>query len=295
MRQEIDRFLEYLAQERNASRHTVLNYALDLREFEAQMAGKALRVIDRHHLRQYLAALAAKGFSKRTLARKIASARSFFRYLERSGGVERNPVEEVRSPKLDRTLPATLSEAEVERILEFKAESLSDARDRAILEALYSTGCRVSELVGMTIGSLDAFGGAVRVWGKGRKERLCPMGEKALDAIEDYLNRRKSRFGSPKPNDAMFLNHSRHAAGSRLTDRSVRRILNRRLAKISMDIKVSPHDLRHSFATHLLNRGADLRSVQELLGHANLSTTAIYTHVSTQRLKEVYHRAHPRA
>ncbi len=169
------------------------------------------------------------------------------------------------------------------------------ARDRALLETLFSTGCRVSELVALDERDVDPIGAVIRVLGKGRKERLCPMGSRALTAVRDYVEARSREKGLISARGPLFLNHSRHARGSRLTARSVRRILTLRVEEMSLRARISPHALRHSFATHLLNRGADLRSVQELLGHASISTTAIYTHVSTERLKQVYEKTHPRA
>ena len=186
-----------------------------------------------------------------------------------------------------------LDENDMERLLESPDRDTAGRRDKAILETLYSTGMRVSELVRLDIEGVDFIGGVCRVLGKGSKERLCPIGDKALRSIRDYLGFRKEPKG--RPQRAVFLNHSPNGSGSRLTDRSVRRIVQKYIARTCQRAHISPHTLRHSFATHLLNKGADLRSVQELLGHENLSTTQIYTHVSTQRLKEAYDKAHPRA
>lgn len=207
----------------------------------------------------------------------------------------KNPMSAIRSPKLEKKLPSFLSEKEIDRLLSFETKDLSGHRDRALLETLYSTGCRVSELVALDERDVDTIGAMIRVLGKGRKERLCPMGSRALSAVREYLEARSRDPRLAGRRGPLFLNHSPHARGSRLTARSVRRILTQRVEEMSVRARISPHALRHSFATHLLNRGADLRSVQELLGHSSISTTAIYTHVSSERLKQVYEKAHPRA
>ncbi len=270
------------------------SYAHDLKEFYSFFGKDAVEGIDILSLRKYLANLKSANLSKRTVARRMASLRTFFRFLTREGYVKKNPISALRSPKIEKRLPMVLDEDEITRLLESPEEKdLNGLRDQAILETLYSTGMRVSELVGMSLESVDFIGGVCRVLGKGNKERLCPIGDKALRALRRYLEKRN---GSNNKNDcALFLNLSPNKAGSRLTDRSVRRILDRYIQMTCRKEGISPHTLRHSFATHLLNRGADLRAVQELLGHQNLSTTQIYTHVSTQRLKEAYDKAHPRA
>ena len=287
-------FLQYLVNERNYSENTRLNYEIDLRGFFEFLGKTKLQEVSRIELRRYLALLQSKLLSKRTISRRVACLRSFFKYLLKEGHVKKNPMVSLRSPKLEKKLPNLLSENEVDRLLSFATKDLNDFRDQAILEALYSTGCRVSELVNLNVSDVDVIGGVARVLGKGRKERLCPIGERALRAIRSYVDERK-KDRRLKDQKSLFLNHSRHARGSRLTGRSVRRILDRRMLEMSLNDHISPHALRHSFATHLLNRGADLRAVQELLGHSNISTTAIYTHVSSERLKRVYAKAHPRA
>lgn len=290
-------FLTHLDRDKNYSAHTRLNYRIDLRDFFEYLRqdGTAPESADRLKMRSFLAHAAAKGYAKRTLARKLAALRSFYRYFVREGRMAKDPMSSIRSPKLEKKLPSFLSETDVERLLSFPAEDLPGLRDRALLETLYSTGCRVSELVALDERDVDTVGAVIRVLGKGRKERLCPMGSRALAAVRGYLEGRSRRPDLPGGRGPLFLNHSRHAAGSRLTARSVRRILNRRVEEMSLRARISPHALRHSFATHLLNRGADLRAVQELLGHSSISTTAIYTHVSAERLKQVYAKAHPRA
>src|SRR3989338_3825475 len=222
----------------------------------------------------------------RSLARKLSCLRSFFRFLQREGLVKKNPTTLLMTPKLDKKLPQFLTEDEMTKFIEsppLKKEA--GKRDRAILETLYSTGMRVSELVGLNMDNVDFISNIVKVAGKGKKERLLPIGDKALKSLQDYLKIRKHQ------SSAIFLNKS----GTRLTSRSICNITEKYIRQTGLREKISPHVLRHSFATHLLNRGADLRSVQELLGHVNLSTTQIYTHVTMDRLKEVYDKSHPRA
>jgi len=288
-----DKFLTYIKVEKNYSPHTLTGYTHDLKDFYGFLGEQRLEQADKHFLRKYLAALKEKALSKRTVARRVACLRSFFRFLKREGLVDANPMALMQNLKLEKKLPLVLDETEVGLLLEAPEDDLTGRRDKALLETLYSTGMRVSELVKLDLGRVDFIGGVCRVMGKGGKERLCPIGDKALRSIRGYLELRdKARQLST---GAVFLNHSPNDRGSRLTDRSVRRILEKYIALTCRKQNISPHTLRHSFATHLLNRGADLRSVQELLGHENLSTTQIYTHVSTQRLKEAYDKAHPRA
>jgi len=290
MQRYIDKFINYLKVERNASDHTIINYTIDLGVFKTFLGDRQIETIDHLALRRFLAELRAKNYAKRTIARKLASLRSLFRFLFREGYIKKNPITAISTPKLDRKLPVFLDVVKIERLLQSPSESdEAGVRDRALLETLYSTGIRVSELVGLDIDDVDIISGVVKVLGKGSKERVVPIGEPALNAIRKYLD---TRAGSRvKDKDAVFLNNH----GRRLTDRSVRRVIDKHIRACSMTEKISPHSLRHSFATHLLDRGADLRSVQELLGHANLSTTQIYTHVTMERLKSVYDKAHPRA
>ena len=286
----VARFLNYLKVERNASEHTLRNYAKDLSLLEEALGEIPLEKAELLSLRQFSADQRTKGLSKGTIARRVATIRSFFRFLHREGFVAANPALGLVRPKQDRKLPAFLSQEETARLVEApKGDGFAPARDRAILETLYSTGLRVSELVGLKVRDVDLIGGTLRAFGKGRKERIVPVGSFSVQAIRRYIATLKPEQSDPdKP---LFQNRLR----GRLTDRSVRRILNRYLARASVATKVSPHALRHSFATHLLDRGADLRSVQELLGHSSLTTTQIYTHVTTERLKKVYESAHPRA
>ncbi len=289
MMRSIDRFLDYLNVEKNASEHTVKNYANDLQAFCRFTGDVAPEKVTYLVIRRYLAEMRAKNYAKRTVARKLASLRSFFTFLHREGFIKSNPAVAVATPKLDRTLPVFLDEDEMKLLIEAPTEKdFEGMRDRAILETLYSTGVRVSELTGMNMNDVDFIGGVITVRGKGKKERMTPIGDRALRTLRIYLGARQEN--GPGSRQAVFLNKN----GTRLTGRSVRRIIAKYIRRISVRNGVSPHTLRHSFATHLLNRGADLRSVQELLGHMNLSTTQMYTHVTTQRLKEVYDKSHPR-
>ena len=286
MQRYIEKFVSYLDIEKNYSPNTILSYREDLKEFAVFLKEEPLEKVNYLALRRFLAFLRTKNPKPRTLARKISCLRSFFRFLCREGYLKNNPTTLLSTPKLDKHLPNFLTEDDVVKLVESPPEDkLSGLRDRAILETLYSTGMRISELVGLDIDDMDFIASVVKVLGKGRKERLIPIGERALSAIQEYLNKRESE------NKALFLNKN----GSRLTGRGIRGCLSKYIKLTSIKTHVSPHTLRHSFATHLLNRGADLRSVQELLGHVNLSTTQIYTHLTTERLKTVYDKAHPRA
>ncbi|MFA5088715.1 MAG: tyrosine recombinase XerC [Candidatus Omnitrophota bacterium] len=286
MNRYIDKFLSYLEIEKNYSPHTILNYKIDLEGFTASASDTPVEKIDYFHLRKYLSQLKLKHFRPRTLARKVSTLRSFFRFLQREGYIKDNPATLLVTPKIDKSLPHFLTENEMVKLLETPgSQTVSDLRDRAIMETLYSSGLRVSELVGLNVEDIDFISNIVKVRGKGKKERIVPIGDMALRYIREYSQLRK------KQTNTLFLNKN----GTRISDRSIRKIINKHIAKMSSQLKVSPHSLRHSFATHLLNRGADLRAVQELLGHANLSTTQIYTHVTTERLKNVYAKAHPRA
>ncbi len=287
------KFFNYLEGEKNYSPHTLKSYTHDLTQFTRFLGGKPLAEVTKESLRSFLAEMSSTGLSKRTMGRRMAALRTFFRFLVREGYLEKNPIAAVKNPKLEKKLPMVMEEIEVAQLLEAPEDDLAGRRDKAMLETLYSTGMRVSELVRLDMDKIDFISGVCRVTGKGAKERLCPIGDRALRSIRSYLELRRSE-GSGNSR-AVFLNHSRNEEGSRLTDRSVRRTVDRYIEKTSRRAGISPHTLRHSFATHLLNRGADLKSVQELLGHENLSTTQIYTHVSSQRLKEAYEKAHPRA
>ena len=299
MRTAVARFLKYLVAERNASPHTVKCYGEDLealadylseaRNGNPPSAGE-ITVFD---LRGYVSALHDSGYAKSSIARHIATLRSFFRFGQREGWAETNPAKPLRTPRQGRSLPHFLSAEELGRL--FDAPPPNEPlglRDRGILETMYSAGLRVSEVVGLDDADLDFQGCLLRVRGKGRRERLAPVGSYALDALRRWLRVRKLhprvQAGAAAP---VFVNRF----GRRLTTRSVARMLEKYLKITGLDSRTTPHSLRHSFATHLLDRGADIRSVQELLGHKSLVTTQIYTHVSNAALREVYQRAHPRA
>lgn len=288
MERYIEKFIRYLEIEKNYSGHTILNYRLDLKGFAKFLGETALEKINYLTLRKYLATLKEKNLGTRTINRRLSALRSFFKFLTREGLLKINPILSLSSPKQEKHLPEFLTEEEVTKLIESafaKSEKESFLRDRAILETFYSTGMRISELVGLDIEEIDFIGGIVKVKGKGKKERMVPIGDTAIAAIRKYLEKRK------RQNEALFLNKS----GKRITARGVQDIIEKYINLAGIKQGVSAHTLRHSFATHLLNRGADLRTVQELLGHANLSTTQIYTHLTTEKLKSVYDKAHPRA
>jgi integrase/recombinase XerC len=315
----IGRFLDYLDCERNFSAHTIRCYASDLTQFCRYLAGaamgepsgqplaadglppaeqlqpgtvrRALLAAQPLDIRGFLAMMRNSNYSKATIARKLATLRSLYKFLIRSGVVEASPVSVVRTPRQDRRLPKCLDVEQIEALLAAPdTGTLLGARDRAILETIYSAGLRISELVGLNVEDLDEFSEALRIRGKGKKERLVPLGSKALDAIGVYLRMRQVSPGRG-PGGALFVNKF----GRRISGRSIRRKLDKYLLAAGIDVHISPHVLRHSFATHMLNAGADLRSVQEMLGHESLSTTQIYTHLTTRGLKKVYDRAHPLA
>ena len=300
--QLLARFLKYLEHGRNASVHTLRAYRGDLGGFlrflterarEGDERGKDFGDVDILKVRGYLSWLREQDLSRRTIARKLAALRSFFKYLCRHGVMTSNPAVGIRSPRPERTLPKFLDESEVVRLLSAPdISSIWGLRDRAILEMLYSTGMRVGEMVALDSRQVDFISEVIVVRGKGKKERLVPVGQIALAVLEQYLKVRKTARASLGRSDkALFVNRF----GTRMSARSVERMLNKYLKQTGLSQKVTPHTLRHSFATHLLNRGADLRSVQELLGHSSLTTTQIYTHVSTRRMKETYDMTHPRA
>ncbi|MBI3333737.1 MAG: tyrosine recombinase XerC [Candidatus Omnitrophica bacterium] len=285
----VEKFLTYLRVERDASPHTLRSYARDLAGLRAALGDRPWEQVDLLSLRQFVAGERARGLGKASVARRVATIRSLFRFLCREGYLSANPAQGLSRPKQERRLPNFLSVEETARLVEAPSgDQVSSLRDRAILETLYSAGLRVSELVSLRIRDLDLIGGTLRVMGKGRKERMVPVGSFCVQAIRRYL-----KALGPEIDDESPLFRNRMKGG--LTDRSVRRILAGYLNRVSLAKKISPHALRHSFATHLLDRGADLRSVQELLGHSSLTTTQIYTHVTTERLKRVYESAHPRA
>lgn len=299
MKSAVSRFLTYLRVERNASDLTIKSYREDLEalvEYLGDLHGgqvPAPDAVSTVELRGYVAALHEAGYAMTTIARRLASLRSFFRFGQREGWTKSNPAKPLRNPRKARSLPHFLSSDEILRLLQAPpAGDPLGLRDRAILETLYSAGLRVSELAGLNDGDMDLHGGALRVRGKGRRERVAPVGSYAISALNTWLGARKlSPREKAGPQAPVFVNKF----GRRLTTRSVGRLLEKHLKTSGLDRRTTPHTLRHSFATHLLDAGADIRSVQELLGHKSLVTTQIYTHVSTAGLRAVYERAHPRA
>lgn len=320
-------FLDYLIDERAFSAYTGRCYGVDLRQYlvwiteeqnlaldipaetdawqrfssgEKEIAGHVgpetisehIISADTEYLRSFLSYLAESSYSPATMARKIATLRSFYKWLERNNCIDSNPMALIRTPRQKKRLPKAIDVEQVEKLLSAPNDkTLLGARDRAILETLYSTGIRVSELVGINFGDIDETGQAIVIRGKGRKERIVPLGTHAMTAISHYLGIMQTNNVPNESADPLFIN--KHT--TRLSTRSVRRKVSKYLEQVGLDPAISPHTLRHSFATHLLDNGADLRSVQELLGHQSLSTTQIYTHLTTKRMRESYDQAHPRA
>ncbi len=288
MLKQVADFLKHLRSEKNVSPHTERSYRSDLEQFAAFLGDQDPAAITHQDLRRYLAHLISRRTSKASLARKLSSLRSFFKFLYRRGFVTNDPARLVATPKQERRLPAVLTVDDTLRLLEAPAADAPDPlRDRAVLETLYSTGIRAGELVGIDRQDIDRNERLLRVRGKGRKERIVPVGQTALDAIDRYCAEKKPSVAE----QAVFTGPS----GKRLTARSVQRILEKYRKILGLSQKASPHALRHSYATHLLESGADLRAIQELLGHASLSTTQKYTHLNLDSLMETYDRAHPRA
>ena len=291
-------FIAKLEHEKGFSEHTLRAYHKDLLQFDIFLKAEkrsSLESVNHLLLRRFLAVLRSKNYSKTTIARKLASIRSFFKFLIREGELVANPFEMLRTPKQDKKLPHFLSITEVDILLKTPDSStVMGLRDMAVMETLYSTGIRVSELVGLDEGSIDFIAGMIKVQGKGKKERLVPIGSPAIKAINEYIDSKsmskKKEEKSVSRSEPLFLNKY----GGRLTARSVARSLDKYLKVSGINLLTSPHTFRHSFATHLLDKGADLRSVQEMLGHSSLSTTQVYTHITTERLKNVYDKAHPR-
>lgn len=314
----VGHFLRYLGGERNASPHTTGSYLLDLRQFAVISWGPEVKppfawaAVDKFAARKFVVQLQKQSASPATIGRKLSSLRSFFKFLVREEYAGSNPFAGLSPPKRKKSLPHVLTVEEVNRLLRSPAQYGTDAmksetdrrkrawheyvvlRDTAILEVLYSTGMRIGELANIEEPNIDLLAGVIKVRGKGNKERFCPLGRPAARALSAALEKRRETIlltGSRKNNLPLFISHR----GGKLTPRSIERLMKRYLIKAGLNPAVSPHALRHSFATHLLDAGADLRSVQELLGHASLSTTQIYTHVSVEHLKKVYDEAHPRA
>jgi integrase/recombinase XerC len=327
----IDQFINYLRAERHFSTHTARCYAADLEQFCVFLAdpdaepppgpapnavkgsngypnrklspplsphlieerNRRLLAVDTDLVRLFMSKLRDRNYCKSTVARKLATLRSFYKFVVRREYTGSNPVTPIRTPKQEKRLPKFLDVEQIEKLFSnCDTTTLLGARDRAILEMLYSTGIRVSELVALNIADIDLGSSVIRVRGKGKKERVIPIGPGAVKAVIHYLDLRRSSLQTAKHDpDALFIN--KH--GQRLSTRSVRRKLDKYLLEAGLDLSVSPHTLRHSFATHMLQRGADLRSVQEMLGHQSLSTTQIYTHMTSENVKHAYEKAHPRA
>ncbi len=317
-------FLSYLKYEKHFSEHTAKCYGADLEQFCQHLSGtqapeqqsgqsfgseggtatavqtqpqtsleQKLLAADVNTIRGFMARLNEENYSKSTTARKLATLRSFYKFLVKRNYISANPVATVRTPKQEKKLPKCLEFEQIKRLLETPPlDSWLGARDRAMLEVLYSTGMRVSEIVALNMEDVDFLGEVIHIRGKGKKERIAPIGSSALQAIQHYLEFRNRRMTNDPDFDTKVLFANKH--GKRLSTRSVRRKMDKYLRQAGLDPSISPHTLRHSFATHMLNNGADLRSVQELLGHQSLSTTQVYTHLGTSRMKEVYDQAHPR-
>ena len=312
----VRQFLDYLKLERHFSDYTIKSYGADLVQFGQFLSGQIGRMhqsnpqsadtslsgeqLDQKQVsceplsvREFLAYLYGQNYTKSTTARKLATLRSFYKFLMRRGLVSVNPLSTIRTPKQEKRLPKCLDLEQIQKLLDTPGDGdILAARDKAMLEVLYSSGIRVSELVELDLADLDLQEGVLRVKGKGRKDRLTPIGSQAIKALQRYFEMRTAENQGQAPTAGrVFLN--KH--GGAISTRSVRRKLDKYLVQAGLDPGISPHTLRHSFATHLLNNGADLRSVQELLGHQSISTTQVYTHLTTSRMKEVYDQAHPRA
>ena len=310
---QLERFLKYLSLEKQASTHTIESYRLDIQQFIAMLANgdenfDAWEKFDRDDARSYLQELHKLSLTKSSIARKLASMRSFYKFMLLEGVVKSNPFMRLPAMGRERKLPQVMSLGAIERLIDAvepywrdqlarglaKNEEIAAfvlARDKALIEVIYSGGLRISEAVGLNFKDVDILGGSVLVHGKGKKERLCALGRPARTALRSYLQQRRLRSPAETPTSPVFINRN----CGRLTPRSFQRNLKAYLEVAGLPPDLTPHKLRHSFATHLLDAGADLRSVQEMLGHADLGTTQIYTHVSSERMKEAYRKAHPRA
>lgn len=299
----IEKYLRYLQVERNASPHTITSYKNDLSSFMEFCAAHTetapedvdVQLITRLTIRLWLGELSEQGLAKSSIARKVAALRSFFKYCFKRGHIHKNPAHLLVVPKKDRTLPKTVTPGELTEMLDkVETETIRGLQDRAILEVFYGTGIRVSELVGLNITDVDLRSGQITVTGKGNKQRIIPLGKTCVDILSEFLQKRTGLYGDRTDSDArraLFL----AANGQRNYVRAVRYMVEKYLRKYSEVTQKSPHVIRHSFATHMLNNGADIRIIKEFLGHANLAATQVYTHTSVERLKNVYEQAHPRA
>jgi integrase/recombinase XerD len=297
MEDQLQDFIHFLIVEKGLAKNTIVSYERDLKSYIKYFSNveqlKSFNEVERIHIIHFLGHLKEQGKSSRTLARHVASIRAFHQFLLRERVSDHDPSVHIETPKLERTLPKVLNLEEVETLLD--SPNLKDhygIRDKAMLELLYATGIRVSELIGLQTGDVHLTMGFVRCIGKGNKERIIPIGKTALSALENYVNNGRSHFISKKNHDnALFLNHH----GKQLTRQGFWKILKKLAQGAGIEKELTPHTLRHSFATHLLENGADIRAVQEMLGHSDISTTQIYTHVTKTRLKDVYSKFHPRA
>jgi len=289
MQKLIESYINYLKFEKNYAENTILNYKIDLLQFFEFCTEKSqVKLLTAVNIREFVIELTLKKYGKASIERKLATLKSFFGYLKKEELVDINPADNVTFPKKEHKLPRFLEAEEMGLFLDsINGDKIEDKRDRAIIETLYSTGIRVSELTGLDNDSVDRVNNLVKVMGKGGKERIVPLGERAKQTILEYLAVRKSKT----EDKALFLN----GKAKRLDTRTIRHIIDFWSKEVKLGKHISPHSIRHSFATHLLDRGADLRSVQELLGHSSLATTQIYTHVTKEKLKNIYNKAHPRA
>ena len=294
MRKELSQFLTSLKHEKNASPHTISSYRRDLLQLAVFLEERKVKLkeVDNIILRGFLAVLQEKKNKKSTIARKLASIRTFFQFCIKMKWLEDNPAKVVATPKQERHVPSFLSEDEMAEFLDIPdSRQPLDLRDKCLLELLYATGIRVSELVGINLEDVDFTERLIRIRGKGKKERIVPFGKKAEDSLGSYLRARRELQKGEGDDAALFLNYR----GERLTSRSVERIVDKYIRITALQRKISPHSLRHSFASHLLSRGADLRVIQELLGHESLATTQKYTHLDLKQLLDVYKKSHPRS
>jgi len=300
---EKDSFIQYIQREKNFSENTIISYGCALSTFGEFLKRKGfcedfVNQLSRSLLRDFLVFLKRRGLKESSIAHRVFVLRSFFKYLLRKGKIKTDLGSYLLSPKRKKPLPSFLTILQMEDLLKLPTrDDLVGFRDLAILELFYSTGMRLSELSELKLSSIDFDGELIRVMGKGKKERIIPVGAEALGALKNYLERRKRCFKdlSKVDGEAVFLNHSFNHSGKKLSARSIRRIVKKYAKEVSEEKRTSPHTLRHTFATHLLDQGANLLTVKDLLGHESLSTTQIYTHVTTERLKKVYKKAHPRA
>lgn len=309
----VQAFVRYLESERNESQHTVSSYLFDIAQFAGFVFGEAdsidWRSVEKRAARSFLASVAATGAAPTTIRRKLSALRTFYKFLVREGEAEKDPFYTLKGPKLARELPDVLSVSEISQIMDYLERSITEAiqenekplvvylkkRNHALFELLYGSGLRISEALGLTQAELYIDDGYVRVFGKGRKERLCPLGSHAIAAIKKMLIQEAIVWPDAKPTTSDAKKLFKNKLGKCLTPRSAERLMHDTLVAVGISGEYTPHSFRHSFATHLLDAGADLRAVQELLGHESLSTTQIYTHVSVEHLRSVYHAAHPHA